>query len=172
MDTVLTLASPAFSHNGIIPKKYTCDVPVRWQTWDRDISPPLSIRGAPEGTESFVLIMDDPDIPKAVKESLGIEVFDHWVLYNIPMSVTEIPESASTKTGYGIAGLNSSGSVGYVGPCPPLHHEPSEHRYIFSLYALGKMLRVKDVPTAHQIREALAPMVLARAELIGRYSRT
>lgn len=172
MDTTLQLTSPAFAHRGIIPKKYTCDVPVSWQTWDRDISPPLSIRGAPDGTGSFVLIMDDPDIPKAVKETLGIEVFDHWVLYNIPMSVAEIPEGASTKTGYGIAGLNSSGSAGYTGPCPPPEYEPREHRYVFSLYALRGTLRFPGTPTAQEVREALAPLVIAKAELIGRYSRT
>ncbi|UCG81877.1 MAG: YbhB/YbcL family Raf kinase inhibitor-like protein, partial [Desulfobacterales bacterium] len=49
----LTVTSRAFSHNGEIPLRYTCD--------GEDISPPLEWSGLPEGTKSVVLIVDDPD---------------------------------------------------------------------------------------------------------------
>ena len=75
--STLTLTSSAFAEGASIPSRFTCD-------GDRSVSPALSIGGVPEGTKSLVLIMDDPDIPQVVKEARGIDVFDHWVLYNIP----------------------------------------------------------------------------------------
>ena len=140
--------------------KYTCD-------GERRLSPPLSISGVPAKAKSLALIMDDPDIPQFAKDKLGIEVFDHWTLYNIPPETREIPEGASI----GSAGLNTAGAEGYTGPCPPPEHEPSEHRYIFKLYALSGTLQFPIAPTKQQILDALAPLTLASAELIGCYSR-
>lgn len=156
----LTLSSPAFANSGTIPEKYTCD-------GERELSPPLSIGGAPEGTKAFVLIMDDPDIPKEVKASHGIEVFDHWTVYNIPPATRGIPEGATI----GSAGLNGVGSEGYIGPCPPSQYEPREHRYIFALYALRDVLHFNEPPTKQQVLDALAPLLLAKTELVGRYAR-
>src|SRR5713101_5929051 len=62
------IASTAFSNGGTIPKKFTCDGP--------DVSPPLRWTGAPQGTQSFALIVDDPDAP--------VGTWVHWVLYNLP----------------------------------------------------------------------------------------
>lgn len=156
----MQLSSSAFEDGGMIPAKYTCD-------GDRELSPPLAIRGVPEGTKSLVLIMDDPDIPEVFKKSRGIDSFDHWTLFNIPPETREIPEGAAV----GAAGLNSAGNTRYTGPCPPPEYEPSEHRYIFVLYALSGMLQFDEPPTKRQVLDALAPMVLAKAELTGRYSR-
>lgn len=156
----LTLTSTAFENNGRIPAKYTCD-------GERELSPPLLVSGVPEGAKSLVLIMDDPDIPAAVRESHGIEVFDHWTLFNIPPDTREIREGAAIGT----PGLNGASSTGYVGPCPPPQHEPREHRYIFVLYALDGLLSFDETPTKQQVLDALAPMALAKATLIGRYSR-
>jgi len=63
------LTSPAFLNGETIPAKYTCD-------GNRELSPPLAISGAPEGTKSFALIMDDPDIPQVARDAHGIETFD------------------------------------------------------------------------------------------------
>ena len=155
-----SLTSPAFEHNGKIPAQYTCD-------GDRELSPPLAISGAPEGTKSLVLIMDDPDIPQIAKDSYGIEVFDHWILFNIPSDTTEIPESGTTGT----AGANTRGDTQYTGPCPPPEHEPSEHRYIFTLYALDTSLNLPSGATKIEVLAALAPHLIEKTELIGRYSR-
>lgn len=161
MESSFSLTSSAFTDGGVIPAKYTCD-------GTRELSPPLSIRGVPEGTASLALVMDDPDIPSVAKETRGIQAFDHWVLYNIPADTTEIPEGARI----GAAGLNTSGGTRYVGPCPPSKSEPSEHRYIFTLYALSEMLSFAESPTKRQLLESMQPMVLASAKLTGRYLRT
>ncbi|HVB19719.1 MAG TPA: YbhB/YbcL family Raf kinase inhibitor-like protein [Candidatus Paceibacterota bacterium] len=160
MDTALMLTSTAFANGGVIPEEYTCD-------GKRELSPPLAISGAPEGTKSFVLIMDDPDIPEVFKESHGIDSFDHWTLYNIPASTTEIPENSTVGT----SGLNGAGKEGYIGPCPPPQYEPREHRYIFKLYALRDTVHFEAPPTKQNVLDALAPLLLAETELIGRYSR-
>lgn len=156
----LWLSSSAFSNGEIIPEKYTCD-------GDRKLSPPLTIHGVPEKSRSLVLIMDDPDIPTAVREAHGIKVFDHWVLFNIPADTKEIPEGAIVGT----EGVNTSGANGYTGPCPPPEYEPSEHRYIFKLFALDEILTLQSGATKSEVLEALAQHTLAQAELTGRYSR-
>lgn len=160
MHTNLTLISTAFANGGMIPAKYTCD-------GDKLLSPPLSIGGVPEAAKSLVLIMDDPDIPKAVQELRGIKVFDHWVLYNIPADTTEIPEGVAIGT----AGLNGTGKGGYIGPCPPPEYEPSEHRYVFKLYALREALALGAGVKKREVLDALVSLLIAEAELIGRYSR-
>jgi hypothetical protein len=82
----LSLNSPAFPPNGNIPKEYTCD--------GKDLAPPLEWSGAPAGTKSFALIVDDPDAPdpKAPKTT-----WVHWVLYDLPASVTALPKTATVK---------------------------------------------------------------------------
>ncbi len=158
--SAFTLTSPAFRDGERIPSTYTCD-------GSRELSPPLEIAGVPEGTKSLVLLMDDPDIPQEVKEMHKIEVFDHWVVYNIPPGTTRIPEGATL----GARGLNGAGKPGYTGPCPPPHYEPREHRYIFVLYALSRGLSFDNPPTKQQVLDALQPCLIDKTQLIGRYSR-
>ena len=153
----LTLTSTAFEHNGHIPAKYTCD-------GDRTLSPPLSLSGAPEGTKSLVLIMDDLDVPKALRPD---GVFDHWVVFNIPPETREILEGGTIGT----AGANTAGTVRYAGPCPPSEYEPKEHRYVFTLYALSAKLALSSGATKKEVLDALTPLFIAKMELIGRYSR-
>lgn len=155
--SMLTLTSPAFSENEVIPAKYTCD--------GENVSPPLSIAGVPEGTKSLVLLMDDPDVPKALKPD---GVFDHWVLYGIAPNTKEIPEG----TVVGNQGLNGRGKDAYTGPCPPPQYQPREHRYFFKLYALDTTLTFIKVPTKADLEGALEGHTLESAELIGRYERT
>ena len=154
--TMLTLASTAFEPNGLIPSKYTCD-------GDNTI-PPLSIGGVPENAATLVLIMDDPDIPESVKQSRGIEVFDHWVAFNIPPQTKAINEGEEPDA---VLGNNGAGRKGYTGPCPP----DREHRYFFKLYALDTTLTLPEGSTKAQVEAAMEGHILARAELIGRYER-
>jgi phosphatidylethanolamine-binding protein (PEBP) family uncharacterized protein len=92
----MTLTSPAFQDNGSIPAKYTCDV-------DAPPSPPLSITGIPAGAVSLALTVHDPDVPKVL---IPEGVFNHWVLFNIPPSVTEIPEEKPAAGGMpGMGGM-------------------------------------------------------------------
>lgn len=156
----LTLTSSAFENGGVIPSKYTCD-------GDRLLNPPLSISGVPEGTKSLVLLMDDPDIPEVFKKERGIDAFDHWVLYAIPPETTQIPEGAPL----GSSGLNSAGTSGYTGPCPPPEYEPTKHRYIFKLYALSGTLNFIKEPTLSEVKQAVEGMVIDETELTGTYDR-
>lgn len=155
----ISLQSSAFADGESIPKRFTCE--------GDNIHPPLSIEGAPDGTKSFVLIVEDPDIPEEVKENLGIQVFDHWVAYNIPPSTTEIPEGEIVGT----QGLNSSEETGYTGPCPPTAYEPTEHRYIFEISALDTTLDLPQGSTKSEVRDAMEGHVLGQAKLIGRYEK-
>ena len=69
----LTISSTAFAHNAEIPSLYTCE--------GKDISPPLAWSGAPAGTKSLALIVDDPDAPDPAAPKT---TWVHWVLYAIP----------------------------------------------------------------------------------------
>jgi len=151
--TELELKSSAFEHNGNIPSKYTCD--------GENISPALSISGVGSSAKSLVLIMDDPDIPKGINEE---NIWDHWVVFNIPPDTTAITESSEPK---GVAGIGTSGKVGYHGPCPP----DREHRYIFMLYALDGQLNLEEGATKQMVKDAMAGHILQKAELIGLYNR-
>ena len=155
----LTLTSPVFENNGFVPEMYTCD--------GSNISPPLTVGSIPPDTVSLVLVMDDPDIPEAVKVARGIERFDHWSVFNLPPDTTEIPEGG----GLGVEGMNSAGRIGYTGPCPPTEYEPTTHRYIFRLYALARSLEFSNPPSLAEIETAAAAAATAKAELIGLYSR-
>ena len=153
----LTLTTSAFSPGGSIPPQYTCD--------GSDIAPPLSWSGAPSGTKSFVLIVDDPDAPdpKAPKMT-----YVHWVLYNIPPSTTGLPEGATSRDLPSGAkeGKNDFKRIGYGGPCPPV----GRHRYFFKLAALDTVLPDLGAATKAQVERAMDGHVLARAELMGTYA--
>ncbi len=156
----LTLSSPAFENDGTIPAKYTCD--------GDNVSPPLVISGVPEGTRSLVLVMDDPDIPSEVKQSRGIDKFNHWAVYNIPADTTEIKEGAL----FGTVAVNSAGNSAYTGPCPPTQYQPTEHRYVFRLYATKGTLNFIKAPTLDEVETAAKGDMLESADLVGRYDRS
>jgi Raf kinase inhibitor-like YbhB/YbcL family protein len=156
MGDTFKLTSSAFAEGASIPSAYTCDA--------SQASPPLSIAGAPAGTKTFALIMEDPDVPRQVKPD---GVFLHWVVFNIPGSITEIVEGARI----GVSGTNGAGKTNYVGPCPPAQYEPSEHRYVFTLYALDIELSLKAGATKGDVLKAMEGHVLSEAKLIGKYKR-
>lgn len=155
----LSLTSSAFEDNGLIPSEFTCD--------GENINPPLLIEGVPDEAESLVLVMDDPDIPVEVKNSAGIEKFDHWAVYNLPADTKEIKPGVLI----GNLGENSRGEAAYTGPCPPPQYEPAEHRYVFRLYALSGQLNFIKTPALDELEAAAKSSAVASAELTGRYSR-
>lgn len=110
------------------------------------MSPPLEWTGAPDGTRSFVIICHDPDAPLISPGSYG---FVHWVLYNIPASVTSLTEGASEFTN----GHTDSGKAGYGGPMPPNGH--GVHHYFFWLFALGTELDAEGGLTLWQLLERI-----------------
>jgi Raf kinase inhibitor-like YbhB/YbcL family protein len=156
----MKLTSPDFQANEKISSKYTCD--------GENVNPPLEISDVPSGAQSLVLIMEDPDIPKEIKEKIGLEVFDHWVHFNIPPGTKTIKEGTSPV---GISGNHTRGEAKYTGPCPPAEYEPSEHRYIFKLYALDINLNLPVGSTKTQVESSMQNHIIERAELIGRYKR-
>jgi Raf kinase inhibitor-like YbhB/YbcL family protein len=154
----LTLASPSFSHNGMIPVQYTCD--------SQDISPALSWSGVPNHTKSLVLIVDDPDAPDPAAPKM---TWVHWVLYNIPPHVSELPENiAANEFPAGtLQGINDWKRTGYGGPCPPI----GTHRYFHKLYALDIVLPDLKHPTKVALEKAIQGHIITQTELIGHYRR-
>jgi Raf kinase inhibitor-like YbhB/YbcL family protein len=151
----LALISSSFEPDGPIAKKYTCD--------GEDISPELSWERAPEGTETYALIVDDPDAPG--------RVFTHWVVYNIPASVTGFEEGMSAfeivKAGAS-QGKNDFGQTGYGGPCPP---PGKAHHYHFRLYAIDSILDIPSGLPKGTVLNAMKGHVLAETEIVGLYKR-
>jgi len=145
------LSSPDIVPNGTIPAKFTCD--------GSNVSPPLRWKDLPSGTKSLALIVDDPDAPRGT--------WNHWILFNIPASATELPEAAQTLPAGTVQGNTSFGKTGYGGPCPP----DREHRYFFKLYALDQDLPLSSGAKKADLETAMKGHVLGQAELMGRYDR-
>jgi len=152
----MKLTSSAFNDGGKISSKYTCD--------DQNINPPLQFSDVPKGAQALVLIMDDPDIPDFAKQKFNIEVWDHWVIFNIPPTTNKIAEG---KNPLGKMGKNTRGNNSYGGPCPP----DREHRYFFKLYALDTELDLPEGSTKAEVEKAMKNHILAEAKLMGRYER-
>jgi len=150
----LTITSSAFTQGNPIPARFTCT--------GINISPPLSWGDPPAGTQSFALIMDDPDAPAGT--------WVHWVLYNIPTSARGLPENvhpdAQLADG-GLQGENSWRKTGYGGPCPP----SGTHRYFFKFYALDVLLDLPSRANASRLSQAMKGHILGYAELMGTYKK-
>ena len=147
------LKSSVFSNGGAIPQKFTCD--------GADVSPALSWNDPPTGTKAFALIMDDPDAPAGT--------WVHWVLYDLPASVSELPEGIpKTKDLQNGArqGSNDFRRIGYGGPCPP---HGAVHRYSFRLYALDQPTALPPGAGKRDLERAMKGHTLAQSELIGRF---
>ncbi len=154
----LTLTSPAFVDGAPIPSVYTCE--------GRDISPPLAWSGVPAGTQSLVLIVDDPDAPDPAKPQ---RVWVHWVLYNLPpdsSGLTEGVKRDALPKGAEV-GLNDWTRLDFGGPCPPI----GRHRYFHKLFALDVRLKGLTSPRKAQVEGAMEGHVLAQATLMGTYQK-
>lgn len=116
----MTVSSPAFEMNDMIPEEYTCK--------GKDVNPPLDIELIPENTKSLAIVMDEPDAPYGC--------FCHWVMWNLPV-LHHIREDESR----GMFGMNDFGNHRYNGPCSA----EGIHRYFFRVYALNAKL---DIPAS------------------------
>jgi len=143
----LSVSSPVFENNKLIPAKYTCD--------GDDVNPPLTIEGLSKETKSLVLIVDDPDAPMGT--------WDHWVVWNI-LPTSKIEEN----TVPGVEGLNTYRRHSYGGPCPP----SGTHRYFFKVSALDAMLTLSSNATKKDVEKAMNGHVIAKGELVGLYCRS
>jgi hypothetical protein len=150
----MKLTSPAFASGGAIPKKHTGE--------GEDVSPALAFADVPEGTKSFAVVCHDPDAP-LVKP--GVYGFVHWVLYNVPGDVRELPEAVKEHT----AGRNDFDGTGYGGPMPPEGH--GTHHYFFWLLALDREPDLEPGLDLWTLLERVEPHVLGMNRLVGTYAR-
>ena len=129
-------------------------------------TPALSWSGAPKGTKSFALIVDDPDAPDPAAPKM---TWVHWVLYDIPAAATGVPEAvqASALPPGTREGVNDWGRTGFGGPCPPI----GRHRYFHKLYALDAVLPDLKRPKKAALEKAMQGHILAQAVLIGTYQK-
>jgi Raf kinase inhibitor-like YbhB/YbcL family protein len=151
----MQLTSSAFAPEASIPQRFTCE--------GENISPELSWQDAPPETKAFVLIVHDPDAPRAGG-------YTHWVFYNIAAEVNRIPENLPKKEavpGFGLQGQNDGGKIGYTGPCPP----SGRHRYFFRLSALDQEISIAPGANVKEVAEAMSKHVIDRAELMGTYAK-
>ena len=150
----MQLTSPAFETGGAIPAKHTGE--------GEDSSPALAWHGAPDNAKSFAVICHDPDAPLIKPGEYG---FVHWVLYNIPGSVSELPEGVDAYT----SGKNDFGNAGYGGPMPPEGH--GTHYYFFMVLALDAETDLEPGLSLRELLERIEPNVVAMNRLVGTYRR-
>lgn len=204
MTTAFTLQIDAWNDGEEIPARYALGKPGNPMEMSDNINPAITWRNAPEGTKSYVVLVTDPDVPSVGDDvnTEGREVpadlprvdFYHWVLIDLPASVTAIAEGAASNgitpggkpTGEslgGVAGANDytgwfagdpdmGGTYGgYDGPCPPWN-DSIIHHYHFEVFALDvESLAVgEDNLTGSAVREAMRGHVLASDRHVGTYS--
>lgn len=150
----MQLKTPAFENGGQIPLKHT--------GYGDDISPALEWNNVPEGTRSFALICHDPDAPLVLPGTYG---FVHWVLYNIPGSVTGLPEGSKDYT----QGINDLSNKGYNGPKPPAGH--GVHHYFWWLLALNEELNLEPGLTQWQLLERIEPHLIGMNRVVGIFEK-
>ncbi len=151
----ITLTSPAFAEGQPIPVKHTGQ--------GEDRSPALKWTGVPAGAKSLALICDDPDAP--------VGTWVHWVLYDLPATVAELPEgvpAAGSLESGGKHGTNDFRHLGYGGPMPP---PGKAHRYYFSLYALDAPTGLRPGASKKDLLKAMEGHILAQGQLMGTYKR-
>ncbi len=146
----------SMDEKGYFDARYTCDMD--------NSSPELRWDEAPEETECFALLCEDPDAPHGL--------FTHWVVYDIPKTIRHLPAGVPPQETLPVGirqGINSFGKLGYGGPCPPIGH--GAHRYYFRLYALKGTPSIPTRSTREQLLSTIEPYVIAAAEVMGRYVR-
>ncbi len=145
---MIKLFSSAFKDGQRIPNKYSHRL--------ANVNPTLNIIDTPEGTNSLVIIVHDPDAP--------IGDYTHWIVWNIEPSCAEIEEKFKPKKA--IVGVNDFGNNKWYGPAPP----SGTHRYIFELFALDKELSLSNEASNSELRVAMDGHVIDSTTLIGLYS--
>jgi Raf kinase inhibitor-like YbhB/YbcL family protein len=147
-----------FADGGRIPNKYTCAASPTAP------SPAITWSGAPANTQSYVVIMHDPD--PVLGGSATNDVL-HWAIFDIPGNATGLPEGV--KPGDQADGAkqikNLGGNAGYMGPCAPPGH--GDHHYTFEVYALNAKLGLPDSTSRQELLNAMNGKVIAKGVYIG-----
>ena len=144
-----SLASPAFEANGMIPVTFTCKGP--------DKTPPFLWSDIPANTRSLALIAQDPDAPSGT--------WTHWILFNISPTLNKLDTGVQPEGT--LMAQNSWGNAKYQGPCPSL----GAHRYVFTLYALDKVLTLANGVATDTALDAMTGHVIGSAVLTGLYQQ-
>jgi Raf kinase inhibitor-like YbhB/YbcL family protein len=158
-DNQLQVRSNAFSDAQEIPKLYA--------DYGEGISPQLSWSKPPQGTQSIVVLVEDPDAEEP-------RPFVHWILFNLPADRTELRQAIPThprlkQWGDALQGQNSRGSFGYFGPRPL--KDSGTHHYHFQIFALDRELDLLPGAQREEVLEAMQGHVLASGELVGTYEK-
>lgn len=133
-----------------------------------NVSPELQWANAPKDTKSFAVTVYDPDAPTG-------SGWWHWVIFNIPPSITMLPGGAGKPDGAGapqgsIQSMTDFGQPGYCGPCPPQGDKP--HRFIFTVFALKvDQLPLKSDASGAMVGYFLNQNAIAKASFTGLYGR-
>jgi Raf kinase inhibitor-like YbhB/YbcL family protein len=157
-DAKLSVRSAAFAGGAPMSAKYS--------EYADGVSPPLSW-SAVAGAKSYVVIAEDPDAPQ--------KPFVHWLAWNIPASVTSLPEGLQeqprlTEPEGVLQGRNTRGSFGYYGPRPPVGD--SAHHYHFQVFALDTILTLPFGADRDKLLQAIQGHVLAKGEVVGGYAQS
>jgi len=142
----LIVTSPAFTNNGSIPARYTCN--------GEGTNPELNIENIPAEAKTLALIVEDPDAANGT--------FVHWVMWNIPVKGL-IPANNAP----GMQGKNSNNENKYKAPCPP----SGNHHYRFKFYALDTKLDLLLSTDKEGLLKAMAGHIVAEGELTGMYMK-
>jgi len=160
----LIMTSPAWEDGGVIPDKFT------GAAGPTSPSPELKWTQVPPGTQSFAIIMNDPEPAIPAKSSKGDVT--HWLIWNIPGTSTGLPEGVAQgdlPDGSKQQSLRGQGYMGPGAPPGPYHH------YTFTLYALDTKVDVTPAQNAFDTRQALLTAmdghVLGKAVLVARFHR-
>ncbi|MDO8685544.1 MAG: YbhB/YbcL family Raf kinase inhibitor-like protein [Clostridiales bacterium] len=156
MEINLKVTSTAFSYDGFIPSEYSAD--------GENISPPLTVGDVVSGAASIAIIVDDPDAP--------FSTFTHWLIWNIPVQYSEMPEGIPQSgrvdvLGGAIQGANDFGISGYKGPSPP----SGTHTYRFKVYVLDTILSLVGGSDKKSLQTAMEGHILQYGLLRGKYAR-
>lgn len=146
----IVVASTAFTEGEPIPPRYSCR--------GQNLAPPLTWSGIPGAAAGVALVVDDPD-------AVG-GLYIHWVVTDIPASVTSSPEGGAPAGGR--VNANSGGDASYLGPCPPAGS--GVHRYRFTVYALSKRLELAGSTSARQAVDAITDAATAQGRLTGTFA--
>ena len=146
---MIDVTSSAFSPDGTIPSKYTCD--------GFGVSPPLSWSGVPAHTRSIAILVDDPDSPE--------RPFLHWLVTDVPPEVHALEEGGALPHEAQIA-ESDAGTASYYGPCPA----SGRHHYRFHVYALDTVIGHRPA-SRDEFLSAITGHVLDEGELVGTYQR-
>ncbi|WP_441248423.1 YbhB/YbcL family Raf kinase inhibitor-like protein [Kitasatospora sp. McL0602] len=159
-----TLTSPDFRDGGRLPLwsefggTYGDDAGCH----GKNLAPQLDWRNAPAGTQSYALLVNDPDAPIAGG-------WHHWVVYDIPGASHRLDGHGATQYTQGASSWDTHGLpvVGWGGPCPPPTGQT--HHYVFTLYALSATALPAAGLTYEQATDAIRPYVLGSTVIVGTF---